>query len=441
MMKRLFTPFLAAIAILQALAAPVLAADPWLDGLSPHTGPEPSATPTAEPADQRQWYLEQIRRFPDQAALHYQLGSLQFQAGELDTAAASFATALRLEPGLRPASRRLALLELSRRQPEAARQVLEKALGVWGVDPELYYLLGLSYQQLEQPERALAAFERAVLLVPGHPALAYRDTLRRKLPGIRPPEPGPVHTKVQQLLKQKKASEAIQALQTLLVERPDDKAAYAELASALETAGQFAPAAGWREQLFALDPCAGDNAARLGRWLLWSGYLDRASALLQHQLECRPVPDAARWLGQLYRQRQDWEMALAHYSSFLKRWPDDPELLSGQAMSRLSEAGAALKRIKSPGPEALYVRSQLALQSGQPAAAIKDLKQAAATSNRPEYHKALALAYLQAGLGEPAAKELGIYLKQRPAEAAALQPLFQRIKELPHRGRFGKSKV
>lgn len=407
----------------------------------PQKGEQSKAQPNAQFKAQLKWYAAQIAKFPNQAELYYQLGLLQAQTDAQADAAASFASALRLDAGMYKAVWQLARLELEQNQPQKAIDTLTPALTRWRVEPEFYYLLGLSHQQLGQKSQALSAFEKVVLLAPGHVAQSLRDTLRRELSGQKVADAASLHAKVAALIQQKSPVSAQQALISLLDQHPEDQAGYDQLAGMLEATGQFAPAALWREQLQALNPCYGNNSALLGRWRLWTGFLERAAALLQNQLACRPTVEAARWLGQLYRQRGSWDLALAHYKAWLPRWAGDAELLSGQAatlvaLGRMPEASASIAQIKVPGPEALFVRSQIALASGQAADAIRDLKLAVAANNRPEYHKALGMAYAQAGMGEPARQELIKYLQAKPAEAASLQALLEQLKTLPKRGRF-----
>jgi len=61
---------------------------------------------------------------PDDARAHYLLGYLHQQRGQPDAAAASYRRALALQPGLRVAALRLALILADQQHPDAARQLL-----------------------------------------------------------------------------------------------------------------------------------------------------------------------------------------------------------------------------------------------------------------------------------------------------------------------------
>lgn len=422
--------------------------------------PASQASATPAPDQKLQWYAQQTRLYPNQAALHYQYGLMLAEAEDDAGAVRAFQRTLEIQPGLRQALYQLAKAEFRQAHAAEAVKLLEKLLQSWVVDPDSYELLGLSYQQLGQLPAARKAYVQALRLNPEHPAREYFETLTPGYHEHGEHSPGPAlsaaeldFSSVQQALatlkeqarkQPKAAADLLPKLKALVSTRPDYHPAFAELALQLENSGKFAEAANWREQLYLLNACEGDNPGKLGRYLLWAGYLERASELLEQQQSCQPNAEAAYWLGQLYRQRGENELASRHYQQALKRWPKDTRLLAAQAayylsQGRYNEARGSLTQLanlKAMGPEALYVRSQLYLNTGQPQAAIQDLKAALAAQKRPEYSKALALAYLQAGMAEPARQELERYLQLRPAERQDLSEVFARIKALPQKGRF-----
>lgn len=421
-------------------AAPVdPAASPTVEATAEPQAPTVEAS--AAPLDERGWFTEQLQRYPDRAALFYRYGLFEQAQGNTEQAISAFAQAWTLDANLYAAAAELAQIYLEHQQPQQAVDVLTQLHQRWRVEADTYVLLGRSQLALGNRAEAIKAYETALLLRPDHAIQAERDALGQDV--SLPPRPlaEPLLARAEELLRKNSPVSAQATLRMLLDTHPEFQPAYDRLATQLEAAGQFKAAAGWREQLQELNPCYQNNSALLGRWQLWSGYLDRAAELLQNQLECRPSVEAARWMGQLYRQRNQWELAQAHYQAFLKRWPTDGDLLAGLAQSslergQLSTARQALAAIKTPGPDALYVRARLHQLSGEAAEGLADLKRLVSLRNRPEYRKALGLAYAEAGMGPEARRELQAYLKQRPAEAADLAPLLASLERLPHRARF-----
>lgn len=154
------------------------------------------------------------------AALHLQLGTLQQQSGRLKEAQESYLAATRADAGFHPAYNNLAWLaaEQKRELPQALswiQQALRLApsnagyhdtLGFVheasgrpadavaaytvatqadGTQPLFAYHLGRALQTAGQPERALAAFDKALALAKGHEP--FIDDARTRRDGLRPP--------------------------------------------------------------------------------------------------------------------------------------------------------------------------------------------------------------------------------------------------------------
>jgi tetratricopeptide (TPR) repeat protein len=221
---------------------------------------------------------------------------------------------------------------------------------------------------------------------------------------------------------------------------PADQSGYQLLIAQLEQQGHYAEARPWREQLHRLNACAPENPWRLGRTLFWQGYPEQAEALLKQQLRCSAAAPAYLLLGQLAARRQDWEQASRFYQQGLEQIPDQPELLSAQALSlerqgQTEQARALLKRLKSPGPDGLRLRARLSLQAGEPQAALRDLQQLRQLGAHPDDQQELLLLYVQMGRAREAEAELQALLARAPERRVALEPLAALIRQLPRRGR------
>ena len=85
---------------------------------------------------------EMVAEIPGNARLHNTLGIALSSAGEADAAAQEFGRALELEPGYPAALKNMALHEMSRNRPAAARPHFERLLEATGGDPVAH--LGLA---------------------------------------------------------------------------------------------------------------------------------------------------------------------------------------------------------------------------------------------------------------------------------------------------------
>ena len=440
MSKRL--SLLAAI-LSAAFWSPAMAQQPetsskWLEFLDPANRPSAPATPSSDP--RLAWYQEQVRRFPTQAALHFQLALLHHQSGNSDAAEAAYREALRLDPRLSEAAYNLAALLLPAR-PKEAQAVLVQAISHWNVDADLHYAAGLALEGLGQSAQAQAAYARALSLQPKHLAAKRLEALG---PPLAEPSPQSLQTQAEALLKAGKSTEGQAKLQALIMQHPAHVSAYDLLARQLEASGRNREAASWREQLQSLNPCYGESPYFLGRYYFWAGFGDKAIAQLETQQTCRPMPAAAQLLAQIQRGRQQPTLAQRTLEQACATWPTDPGLRASLAavyleLGRMGDARAQLSKLMQIKPvpaEAQFVQGQLHLAAGQTEQALHSLRQALALNQRPEYRLTLALAYVQAGMGDQAFAELQTYLKSRPGEAQSLQALLKRIQALPKRGRF-----
>lgn len=453
MRKRILTGLLLTLALLK-MPAPGYAqengqeqqTDLWLDQLRPSAAPTAKSTPDVDV--NLQWYQQQIKEHPEQAALHYQLGLLHQQARRWPEAEAAFQAALKINPRLYPVIYQLAQVLLERDQPEAALKLVNQALKTWRVDPNLYHAKGLAHWRLKQEAWARSAFHQALVLDANHPAAQSLAALSQTidLPIERPSgsEAEAQLAKARSLFMQKNSTQALARIDRLLAEKPNFAPAYELLAQISEAGGRNAEGANWREQLQLLDPCYGENPWLLGRYYYWTGYTTPALELLSRQSQCRPVAAASLLQAQILLQRRQTEQAVSLLQDSVRRWPQQAALQAMLAEAYLAQNQPAqaqtivnkLLAFKPVPPEAHYVQGQLHLRAGRTGSAVSSLKQALSLSSRPEYRKALALAYVQAGMNKQAITELQLYLKQRPTETQALQPLITQLSQQKGRGRF-----
>jgi tetratricopeptide (TPR) repeat protein len=140
------------------------------------------------------------------AALDFVLGNLDFQNGDLDGAALSYASAIEKFPDFRRAHKNLGLLRLQRGQFHTAAQHLGRAIELGDRDGRSFGLLGYAYINQENWIAAEQAYRQAILQQP--------DTRDWKL-GL-----------AQALLALEKYADAVALFGSLIDEDPKDVTAW-----------------------------------------------------------------------------------------------------------------------------------------------------------------------------------------------------------------------
>jgi tetratricopeptide (TPR) repeat protein len=105
-------------------------------------------------------------RSRDQAGLHYLLGSLLRQTGQLDQAIHQFSEAVRLAPDMLEAYLDLGDTQLERRQNALAIQTYQKAIQIAPEDPRPFYQAGLAFKASRDYPGAETMLRRAAELAP-----------------------------------------------------------------------------------------------------------------------------------------------------------------------------------------------------------------------------------------------------------------------------------
>ncbi|HEU5394027.1 MAG TPA: tetratricopeptide repeat protein, partial [Candidatus Methylomirabilis sp.] len=119
--------------------------------------------------DPRTFYEGLVRRNPDSALAHNNLGSVYLGLGEEARAEGEFQEALRLHPGHPGALNNLGLLAQRRGDPAAARRLYREALAARPNQADVWNNLGTLYEADGDVARATAAYGEAVRLDPATP--------------------------------------------------------------------------------------------------------------------------------------------------------------------------------------------------------------------------------------------------------------------------------
>lgn len=111
-----------------------------------------------------QLLIKAVENEPDEPVHYVNLGSLLFQHKQVDEAESFFLQALQLNEKVATAHYGLATIHYERGEYKKAATALRTCLALEMEDPDVYYLLGLSYLKLKNPLLASPFLQRATEL-------------------------------------------------------------------------------------------------------------------------------------------------------------------------------------------------------------------------------------------------------------------------------------
>jgi Flp pilus assembly protein TadD len=214
-------------------------------------------------------WSDTVKKSPDSAEAHYDLGIAHAFQGQLDRAIAEYQTALRLKPDYAEAHNNLGIAYAFQGQLDRAIAEYQTALRLKPDSEEAYNNLGFIYASQGQWDRAIAEYQTALRLKPDY-AVAHHNL------GFA-------------YASQGQWDRAIAEFQTTLRLKPDYAAAHHNLGIAYASQGQW----------------------------------DRAIAEYQTALRLKPDYAAAHHnLGIAYASQGQWDRAIAEYQTALRLKPD-----------------------------------------------------------------------------------------------------------------------
>jgi tetratricopeptide (TPR) repeat protein len=184
-------------------------------------------------------YRKLIAQMPNVGGLRMNLGLALFQARQYRAAATELKTALRLEPGLLPASMMLGICHGKLGEPLLAIPLLEKATKTMPENPVVVLELADAYYTVGRHPEAIRQFELLAGMQPKNP-VAWRGL-------------GVALTEYSQVLFGKLPAGGAEALTLLARSRlaaDEPKAAFRLLRQALEKNPRFGPAHGYLAELY-----------------------------------------------------------------------------------------------------------------------------------------------------------------------------------------------
>ncbi len=110
---------------------------------------------------------------PDSAGAHQMLGKTYFMLGEMGKSITELEAAAKLAPGDIDVVYTLGIAYLRNRQPDAAKQLYNSLIKLFGDKPQLHVIIGRAYRQSGLLTDAAQEFKKAIALDPSFPRAHY----------------------------------------------------------------------------------------------------------------------------------------------------------------------------------------------------------------------------------------------------------------------------
>jgi tetratricopeptide (TPR) repeat protein len=279
----------------------------------------------------------------DSAALHFEMANLLQDNGRIQQAINYAEEASRLDPEYPDPHWLLAMIYYSSyRRSAPNKETLEKAVQELetfrGLDPEngnAYFLLGRVYFELEQPEKAINAYEKFQSLAPdsddrGYKEIAiyyrqandYEKALEylQKALEINPDSDDSRNMLGELLSKLGRSENAVQVYRKLLEKTPNSLIVKRNLALSLIESGENKEAVDLLGEILQVDPGNVDALIHLGRAQIGLMEYQKAIKTLRsiHTNDSRLYVSQQFYLGVALRSNREYSEAVKIFSDLLK---------------------------------------------------------------------------------------------------------------------------
>ncbi len=351
---------------------------------------------------------------PDDALPHEVLGSILLAAERPAEAQLHFEKAMNLYgSALGSAYRRLADVLGRAKNRVAAVELMESLVNLHPQRADAYYYLAQLARRLQQPEKAMAAIDRALIL--------------------RPEWEGAAVFKMQQLAAGQEAAQVEAFGEAYLTEYPAANKLHLIYARYLLDHDQLDKARGHFKQVVENDPQDADSSFAVGLLSIQAEQFREAERYLKRTLRLNPGNDQARlYLGQIAIERRQYDKAVKWYRA-VKEGEQyfGAQLRLAVAISKKGELDQALEHLRGIMPVTEKEKVRLTLTEEQMLREAKQLSAAmeainAALREIPDQKDLLysrALLAAQMNMIEVAEGDIRKVLAKDPKNAQALNAL------------------
>lgn len=343
----------------------------------------------------------------DDAARLFATASGYHRAGQLSDADALYRQVLVRDPAHAGSLHHLGIIALQIGRPDAAAELIGKAIRADGSNPESHYNIAFALQSLGQIDKALAHYTRALDLKPDYAEahtnlgnlLAQQGRMDEAAPcyerviALKPQSAEPHYNLANVLVRQGKTEQAVVHFRQALDLKPDLVEAHNNLAAALMTLGRPDAAMIHHRRALELNPKLVEARMNLGNLLAQQGRLDEALVHYRQAADERPeYAEAHSNLGTALMAQGQLDEAVSRYRQALSINPGFAEATNNLgvallAQGRLEEAATQFQRAISlrPGsPDAMNNLARTLMAGGQGAQAFAVLRGALAVAEHQD---------------------------------------------------------
>jgi tetratricopeptide (TPR) repeat protein len=285
-------------------------------------------------------YQKALQIEPDYAEAHDNLGTLFVRMGRVEEGIAQFQKALRIQPDYAGAHDNLGAALLQTGKVDEAIAQFQKALQTMPESAGAYCNLGAALLQKGKVEEAISQFQMALQIDPDHAeahnnlgnALARLGKADEAIAHLQKalqfqPDYAEAHDNLGSALLQKgREDQAITEYQMALQIKPDYADAHNNLGTALLRKGGVDEAITEYQMALQIKPGSADAHNNLGTALLRKGRVEEAITEYQKALQTKPdLAEAHDNLGKALLQKGKVDDAIAHFQRSLQINPDDAE--------------------------------------------------------------------------------------------------------------------
>lgn len=259
------------------------------------------------------------------------------QAGQLSQAEQIYRQILQMAPQHPDALHLLGVVANQSGHPEAAVELIDRAIALNPHAAVFHNNLGLAYRAMGRPTDATACYRRALQLRPAYAEAIYNLAITLKDQG--------------------RLGEAIAGYRQAVQLRPDFADAHNSLGVALKEAGQLNDAIACYRRALEIKPESAEMHYNLGGALKEAGKTDEAIACYQQALRLRPAYAEAHCnLGLALTSQRKFDEATDFYRQAIRLRPDLVEAHNNlgtalAAQGRFSEAAIYFRQVVQMKPE------------------------------------------------------------------------------------------